>query len=32
MKPEGIILFHIAGNFGFKRTIDKDEMPKSLAA
>lgn len=32
MKPEGIILFHIAGNFGFKRTLEKDDQPKSLAA
>ena len=32
MKPEGIVLFHIAGNFGFKRTLEKDEIPKSLAA
>lgn len=32
MKPEGIVLFHVAGNFGFKRTIEKDEQPKSLAA
>lgn len=32
MKPEGIVLFHMAGNFGFKRTIEKDELPKSLAA
>lgn len=30
MKPEGIVLFHIAGNFGFKRTIEKDEQPKSF--
>lgn len=30
MKPEGIVVFHIAGNFGFKKTIEKDEIPKSL--
>lgn len=30
MKPEGIIVFHVAGNFGFKKTILKDEIPKSL--
>jgi hypothetical protein len=30
-KPEGIIVYHIAGNIGFKKTIDKDETPKSLA-
>lgn len=29
MKPEGIIIFHIAGNIGFKKTIEKDELPKS---
>jgi hypothetical protein len=32
MKPEGIVLFHLAGNVGFKRTIEKDEQPKSLVA
>lgn len=30
MKPEGIIVFHVAGNLGFKKTILKDETPKSL--
>lgn len=30
MKPEGIVIFHTAGNVGFKKTIEKDEMPKSL--
>lgn len=30
MKPEGIVVFHVAGNVGFKRTIDKDSQPKSL--
>lgn len=30
MKPEGIVIFHTAGNLGFKKTIGKDEMPKSL--
>lgn len=28
MDPEGIILFHTAGNFGFKKTLHKDEKPK----
>lgn len=32
MKPEGIIIFHIAGNIGFKKTLEKDELPKSMAA
>lgn len=31
MKPEGVIVFHIAGNFGFKKTILKDESPKSMS-
>jgi len=30
MKPEGIVVFHIAGNVGFKKTIENDEVPKSL--
>lgn len=30
MKPEGIVIFHTAANFGFKKTIEKDETPKSL--
>lgn len=30
MKPEGIIIFHISGNVGFKKTIENDEIPKSL--
>lgn len=30
MKPEGIVVFHTAGNVGFKKTIEKDEIPKSL--
>jgi hypothetical protein len=31
MRPEGIVIFHTAGNVGFKKTIDKDELPKSMA-
>jgi hypothetical protein len=31
MKPEGVACFHIAGGFGFKKTIEKDEVPKTLA-
>jgi len=31
MKPEGVVVFHIAGNVGFKKTIEKDEEPKSLS-
>jgi hypothetical protein len=29
MKPEGIVCFHIAAGIGFKKTIEKDEVPKS---
>lgn len=32
MKPEGVVVFHVAGNVGFKRTIEKDDQPKSAAA
>lgn len=31
MKPEGIVVWHTAGNVGFKKTIEGDEKPKSLA-
>jgi hypothetical protein len=31
MKPEGVVIFHVAGRIGFKKTIEKDESPKSLA-
>lgn len=31
MDPEGIIIWHTAANIGFKKTIRKDEMPKTLA-
>jgi hypothetical protein len=29
-KPEGIVCFHVAGNVGFKKTLDKDGIPKGL--
>jgi hypothetical protein len=32
MKPEGVVVFHTAGNVGFKKTLEKDEVPKTLAA
>jgi hypothetical protein len=32
MDPEGIVVFHVAGNVGFKRTIKNDDQPKSVAA
>lgn len=28
MKPEGVVVFHIAGNVAFKKTLDKDDEPK----
>jgi hypothetical protein len=31
MDPEGVVIFHTAANFGFKKTLKKDESPKSLA-
>lgn len=31
MKPEGIVVFHVAGNVGFKKTLEKDEEPKGIA-
>lgn len=30
MKPEGIVVFHSASNMCFKKTLEKDEVPKSL--
>jgi hypothetical protein len=29
--PEGIVIFHAAANFAFKKTIKKDEVPKGVA-
>lgn len=29
MNPEGIVVFHVAGNVGFKKTLEKDDEPKS---
>jgi hypothetical protein len=28
MRPEGVVIFHTAGNLMFKKTIEKDEQPK----
>jgi hypothetical protein len=28
MRPEGVVIFHIASNALFKKTIEKDEAPK----
>lgn len=29
MNPEGVVVFHVAGNTGFKVTLEKDNEPKS---
>ena len=29
MRPEGVVVFHVAGNVGFKKTIEKDHEPKA---
>ena len=29
MEPEGVVLFHVAGRLLFKKTLKKDEAPKS---
>jgi hypothetical protein len=31
MQPEGIVVFHAAGGHLYKKTLEKDEAPKSLA-
>jgi hypothetical protein len=31
MNPEGVVVFHTAGSYLFKKTIKNDEKPKSLA-
>lgn len=28
MQPEGIVIWHVAGNVGFKKTIERDDVPK----
>jgi hypothetical protein len=28
-RPEGVVCFHVQGNFGLKKTLEKDEEPKS---
>jgi hypothetical protein len=28
MKPEGIVIYHVAAGIGFKKTIERDEQPK----
>ena len=29
MKPEGVVIYHVAGNLMFKKTIEKDDQPKT---
>lgn len=31
MKPEGVIIYHAAGNLYFKATIENDDTPKSIS-
>jgi RNA ligase-like protein len=31
MKPEGIVVYHTAAGVSFKKTLEKDDMPKSRA-
>jgi hypothetical protein len=30
MRPEGVIVFHVAANSGFKKTLERDQEPKGL--
>lgn len=30
MQPEGVVVFHVAGGVGFKKTIVRDDEPKSM--
>lgn len=30
MKPEGVVVFHVAGTLMFKKTIERDEEPKGV--
>ena len=30
MKPEGIVIFHVQGNLFFKKTLEHDDVPKSM--
>lgn len=32
MAPEGVVVFHVAAQVGFKKTIEKDDQPKGMAA
>jgi len=30
MNPEGIVIYHVAGNVAFKKTLEHDDEPKSM--
>ena len=30
MAPEGVIVYHVAANVGFKKTLEDDEVPKGM--
>jgi len=30
MNPEGVVIYHVAGNLYFKKTIENDDKPKSI--
>ena len=32
MKPEGVVIYHVQGRLYFKKTIEKDELPKGMAS
>jgi hypothetical protein len=32
MKPEGIVIYHTAGNYLFKKTIENDDKPKGASS
>jgi hypothetical protein len=32
MNPEGVVVFHVAAQTGFKKTLERDHEPKGLAA
>lgn len=32
MRPEGVIVYHVAAGVGFKKALEKDDEPKSKAA
>ena len=31
MRPEGVVVFHVQGNVGFKKTLDKNDESKGVA-